>query len=76
MADQTKPPTPIKPEAEKPTYAPRTAGTVTDKEFGSTILGILNRASFPGETSETVTELKQICKAIEAEAYVLCANSG
>ena len=83
MADETKPPVPIKPGAQKqaepeiPTFARRQyVGQVTDKEFGSTMLGILKRASFPGESSETVTELKQICTAIEAERLVLCENSG
>ena len=68
--DRDKPPTQIHPDPE--TYPQRTLGTVTDVDFGKTILGILQRASFPGESSETVTELKQICRQIEAGRYVLC----
>ena len=84
MSDETKPPVPIKPGAQKqaepegPTYPLRTLNgeRVTDKDFGTTMLGILKRASFPGESSETVTDLKLVCRQIESGFLVLCENSG
>ena len=78
MGDEKKPPIPIKPESTEfiSNYPRRDVyNRITDVEFGSTVLGILKRASFPGESAETVVDLKQICTAIEAGRLVLCENS-